>query len=392
MLAQILQPERAMKYLGRLALLVGILTSTYGNAQDAIPPDPRVEQIVEELELPRAATAMRDNPNWRPQRIVASVPAGVAQQMPEMEALLRRSAGAVELVIDKSETMVPSAEILAGADAYIGLCTQAALTNASPRLLWVHSFTAGIEECAGLPPEQLQGRVFTNSKRLASPAIAEHAMAMLLSLSTGLPAYHRAQLENRWDRSRAAGARFGELRGKTLLVVGLGGIGTEIAWRANSLGMTVVATRSSSREGPDFLDYIVLPEELPVLAKQADVVVNTLPLTPQTTGIFDKAFFDNMKPNSIFISVGRGRSTVTDALVAALDSGKLYGAGLDVTDPSLLPADSPLWQMNNVIITPHVAAASQSSMQRTAIIAAENLRRYVDGGNLLNEVNMQAGY
>ncbi len=151
---------------------------------------------------------MRDNPNWRPQRIVASVPAGVAQQMPEMEALLRRSAGAVELVIDKSETMVPSAEILAGADAYIGLCTQAALANASPRLLWVHSYTAGIEECAGLPPEQLQGRVFTNSKRLASPAIAEHAMAMLLSLSTGLPAYHRAQLENRWDRSRAAGARF----------------------------------------------------------------------------------------------------------------------------------------------------------------------------------------
>jgi phosphoglycerate dehydrogenase-like enzyme len=182
------------------------------------------------------------------------------------------------------------------------------------------------------------------------------------------------------------------LRGKTLLVVGLGGVGTEIAWRANSLGMTVVATRSSSREGPDFLDYIGLPEELPLLASRADVVVNALPLTPQTTGIFDKAFFDNMKPGSIFISVGRGRSTVTDALVAALDSGKLYGAGLDVTDPSPLPADSPLWQMNNVIITPHVAAASQSSMQRTAIIAAENLRRYVDGGNLLNVVNMQAGY
>ena len=385
-----------MKYLGSLALLASILASilasAYSAAQDAVPPDPRVKQIVEELELPRSPAAMRDNPNWRPQRIVASVPAVVAQQMPEVEELLRRSAGTVELVIDESSNMVPSAEVLAGADAYIGLCTKAALANASPRLLWVHSYTAGIEECAGLPPEQLQNRVFTNSKRLASPAIAEHAIAMLLSLSTGLPAYQRAQFESRWDRSRAAGASFGELRGKTLLVAGLGGVGTEIAWRANSLGMSVVATRSSSREGPDFLEYIGLPEELTLLASQADVVVNALPLTSQTTGIFDKAFFDNMKPGAIFISVGRGRSTVTDALIAALDSGKLYGAGLDVTEPSPLPADSPLWQMSNVIITPHVAAASRSSMERTAIIAAENLRRYVDGGNLLNVVNMQAGY
>ena len=381
-----------MKYLLTLALLASVLASAYSAAEDAVPPDPRVKQIVEELELPRSDTAMRDNPNWHPQRIVASVPAGVAQQMPELEALLRKSAGTVELVIDKSNNMVPSAETLAGADAYIGLCTNAALENASPRLLWVHNYTAGMEECAGLSPQLFQGRVFTNSKRLAGPAIAEHAIAMLLSLATGLPAYQRAQFESRWDRSRAAGAKFGELRGKTLLVVGLGGIGTEIAWRANSLGMLVTATRSSSREGPDFLEYIGLPEELPVLASQADVVVNALPLTPQTTGIFDKAFFDTMKPGAIFISVGRGASTVTSALLAALESGRLYGAGLDVTDPEPLPADSPLWQMNNVIITPHVAAASPASMQRTAIIAAENLRRYVDGGNLLNVVDMQAGY
>ncbi|MDH5172865.1 MAG: D-2-hydroxyacid dehydrogenase [Gammaproteobacteria bacterium] len=381
-----------MKYLLTLALLAGVLASAYSAAEDAVPPDPRVKQIVEELELPRSDTAMRDNPNWHPQRIVASVPAGVAQQMPELEELLRRSAGTVELVIDKSNNMVPSAETLAGADAYIGLCTNAALENASPRLLWVHNYTAGMEECAGLSPQLFQGRVFTNSKRLAGPAIAEHAIAMLLSLATGLPAYQRAQFESRWDRSRAAGAKFGELRGKTLLVAGLGGIGTEIAWRANSLGMLVTATRSSSREGPDFLEYIGLPEELPVLASQADVVVNALPLTPQTTGVFDKAFFDTMKPGAIFISVGRGASTVTSALLAALESGRLYGAGLDVTDPEPLPADSPLWQMNNVIITPHVAAASPASMQRTAIIAAENLRRYVDGGNLLNVVDMQAGY
>ncbi|MCB1696587.1 MAG: D-2-hydroxyacid dehydrogenase [Pseudomonadales bacterium] len=376
----------------QVAFLAGFLPSGYSMAADAVPPDPRVKQIVEELELPRSPGAMRDNPDWHPQRIVVSLPAGVAQQMPELEEQLRRNAGSVELVLDTSNNMVPTAAALAGADAYIGLCSPAVLTNASPRLLWVHNYTAGMEACAGLTPAQTQGRIFTNSKRLAGPAIAEHAIAMLLSLATGLPAYQRAQVESRWDRSRAAGAKFGELRGKTLLVVGLGGIGTEIAWRANSLGMQVIATRNSSREGPDFLDYIGLPEELPVLARDADVVVNALPLTAQTTGIFNQAFFDEMKNGAIFISVGRGGSTVTAALVAALQSGQLYGAGLDVTDPEPLPADNPLWQMSNVIITPHVSAASPGSMQRTAIIAAENLRRYVDGGNLLNVVDIQAGY
>ena len=381
-----------MKYLGTLVLMIATFACAASAGADSIPPDPRVKLIVEELELQRSPTAMRTSPAWNPQRIVVNLPAGLAQQMPELEAMLRAAAGPVELVIDTSNNTVPSAETLAGADAFIGVCTPTALLNASPRLLWVHSYMAGMEGCAGLAPELIEGRVFTNSKRLASPAIAEHAMAMLLSLTTGLPTYMRAQVDSRWDRSRAAGAKFGELRGKTMLVVGLGGIGTEIAWRANSLGMQVIATRNTSREGPDFLEYIGLPEELETLASQADVVVNALPLTNSTAGLFNQSFFANMKTGSIFISVGRGASTVTDALVAALQSGKVYGAGLDVTDPEPLPADNPLWKMSNVIITPHVSAASPGSMQRTAIIAAENLRRYVDGGNLLSVVDMQAGY
>lgn len=381
-----------MKRFIALIFLTCLLSSEYGMAADAIPPDPRIKVMVEELELQRSAEALRNNPRWQPQRIVVSLSAGIAQQMPELEALMRRSASGVELIFDTSNNMVPSADTLADADAFIGLCTPAALANAAPRLLWVHSYYAGIEECADLPPQQVDGRIFTNSKRLAGPAIAEHSMAMLLALATGLPNYQRAQIESRWDKSRAAGAKFGELRGKTMLVAGLGGIGTEIAWRANSLGMQVLATRNSSRDGPDFLEYVGLPEELPLLARQADVVVNALPLTHQTTGIFDQTFFDNIKTGAIFISVGRGQSTVTAALVSALQSGKLYGAGLDVTDPEPLPADSPLWQMNNVIITPHVAAASPASMQRTAILAAENLRRYLDGGNLLNVVDVAAGY
>jgi phosphoglycerate dehydrogenase-like enzyme len=175
-------------------------------------------------------------------------------------------------------------------------------------------------------------------------------------------------------------------------VAGLGGIGTEIAWRAHGLGMRVIATRSSSREGPDFVDYVGLPDELLALAAKADVIANALPLTPQTTGIFNKAFFDAAKPGAIFLSVGRGKSTVTGDLIAALQAGKIFGAGLDVTDPEPLPEESPLWHLPNVIITPHVSAAGADSPQRTMIIAIENLRRYVAGERMLNVVDMRKGY
>jgi phosphoglycerate dehydrogenase-like enzyme len=177
-----------------------------------------------------------------------------------------------------------------------------------------------------------------------------------------------------------------------VLIVGLGGIGTQVAWRAHGLGMRVIATRNSSRQGPDYVDYVGLADELLTLAAEADVVVNTLPLTSKTTGIFDQGFFDKVKSGAIFISVGRGKSTVTADLVAALESGKLYGAGLDVTDPEPLPKDSPLWQMENVIITPHVSAAGPGSLQRVAAITVENLRRYLAGEPLLNIVDMRAGY
>ena len=125
---------------------------------------------------------------------------------------------------------------------------------------------------------------------------------------------------------------------------------------------------------------------------EADVVVNALPLTDETAGLFDKAFFAAMPQGAMFLSVGRGKSTVTADLIAALESGHLFGAGLDVTDPEPLPAESPLWQLPNVIITPHTSAAGVDSIRRGAAIAVENLRRYAAGEALLNEVNMAAGY
>jgi phosphoglycerate dehydrogenase-like enzyme len=156
--------------------------------------------------------------------------------------------------------------------------------------------------------------------------------------------------------------------------------------------MQVTATRASGREGPPFVSYVGLPDELPALVREADFVVNTLPLTEQTRGLFDAKLFAAMKPGAIFINVGRGGSVVQDDLVAALRSGRLAGAGLDVTDPEPLPAGHPLYSLPNVIITPHVAADTDLGNAARWAIVRENLRRYSAGEAMLSEVALEKGY
>jgi phosphoglycerate dehydrogenase-like enzyme len=373
-------------------LLLSLLIAAAGSRAAGTALQAETQAVIEALQLTEAASPIADNPRWQPRRIVITLPPRFSEAMPELEAQLLAAAGETEVVFDRSGSFVPGPELLQGADAVIGLCTPPLLAGADPRLLWLHNYSVGMDRCTGLSDKQLAQIVFTNNKRLSSPTIAEHSIAMLLAIARGLPAYGRAQAENRWDREIAGEVQFGELEGKTLLVVGLGGIGTEIARRAHGLGMRVTAIRNSSRKGPRFVDYVGLPEELHTLAGKADVVANALPLTTETTGLFDAAFFNALKPGAIFISVGRGKSTVTADLIQALKTGRLYGAGLDVTDPEPLPAESPLWQMDNVIITPHVSGTGAPNIRRTALIAVENLRRYVAGEPLLNVVDMRAGY
>ncbi len=357
-------------------------------------PDPSQEarQLIDELGLSAADNPVSGEKGWRPQRVVISLPQWMSDRAPDLEQQLREVAGEASLHIVRDPRFAVTEEDLAGADAFMSFCNPASVMKADSSLRWFHNYFVGMDRCAGLPDEVLDRVVFSNNKRLSGPTIAEHTVAMMLSLARGLPAYSRAQAENRWDRSVADRPPFGELKGKTLFVVGLGGIGTEVAWRGHGLGMNVIALRHSSREGPDYIDYVGLSPELHELAARADVIVNALPLTRQTTGLFDQAFFAAAKPGAMFLSVGRGKSTVTDDLVESLKSGRLYGAGLDVTDPEPLPADSPLWQLPNVIITPHTSASGGDSYRRTAIIAVENLRRYIAGEPLLNVVNMRAGY
>jgi phosphoglycerate dehydrogenase-like enzyme len=232
--------------------------------------------------------------------------------------------------------------------------------------------------------------IMTNNQRVSAPSISEVAIGMALMLSKDIHNFQKAQYQQQWARSGAPAAS--DISGKTMLVLGLGGIGTETARRASALGMRVVATRNSSREGPDFVEKVVLSDEMYELAGEADFVVNALPLTEQTSGLIGKKFFDALRPGAYYISVGRGKTTVTADLVAALNDGRLGGAGLDVTDPEPLPPEHALWNARNVVIMPHVSGRNIDAYRRSLIVAKENLRRYVQGEKLLSVVDKERGY
>jgi phosphoglycerate dehydrogenase-like enzyme len=156
--------------------------------------------------------------------------------------------------------------------------------------------------------------------------------------------------------------------------------------------MRVTATRATPQPSPPFVKYVGRPEELPTLIADADVVVNTAPLTPATRGLFDAKMFARMKPTAYFINVARGAEVVTGDLVAALDSRRIAGAGLDVTDPEPLPKDHPLWRAPNLVLTPHVAAESDLGIELQLRVLKENLRRYVAGERMLSVVDLQREY
>ena len=286
------------------------------------------------------------------------------------------------------------------ADAVLGTLN-ADILAAGDRLRWVQLASAGVERYLALPGfAEAEDLVLTNAQRIFAPGGAEHALGMALALSRRLHIARDLQHERRWDIRpltgpspyAGEGSELLELRERTMLVIGLGGIGTETARIAHGIGMRVIATRNSSREGPDFVERVGLASELLDLVPEADVIVNALPLTPETDGLIDDAFFQLTRPNALYITLGRGRTTDTDALMAALREGRIAAAGLDVVDPEPLPPDHPLWSMENVILTPHLGGDSDGHMERMWILFRENLRRFAAGEPLLAVVDRARGY
>jgi phosphoglycerate dehydrogenase-like enzyme len=288
------------------------------------------------------------------------------------------------------EEAVARASEAHGVDAFYA---SAEFVAAAPQLTWVQVPSAGVDHYASAAHLVGEPRiVMTNMRAVHGPAIADHVFAMLLALTRDLPVHLAGRASGAWNEDGSGVLEPITLAGRTLLVVGLGGIGSEVAKRGAGFDMRVLATRRSGSGSAPFIERVAGPDALLELLPEADVVVVCVPLTPETDGLFDAAAFAAMKRGAYLVNIARGRVVDTTALVDALHTGRIAGACLDVTEPEPLPADHVLWTFPNVVITPHVAAQSASTLERRSALLVENLRRFAAGEPLLNVVDKQLGY
>jgi len=273
-------------------------------------------------------------------------------------------------------------ELVAGAEIVLGYPREDPaqipwLIRTAPNLRFVQATFAGAGQqlaAAGLSREDVERIAWTSSSGIHATPLGEWALFGMLALTKGVPRLEADKRDRRW-----AHYPVDEMRGTTVLIVGLGAIGREIARLAEAFGLQVLSTRRTEGD---------LDELLP----RADSVVVTLPLTDETRGLFDRRRIGLMKPGAIFVNIGRGPVVDEEALVDALRSGRLRGAALDVYATEPLPQDSPLWELDNVILSPHTAAQSIKENERIVELFAENLRRYLAGEELLSRIRTDLFY
>lgn len=260
--------------------------------------------------------------------------------------------------------------------------------KAAKQLRWIQWTAAGVEHI--LHPELVESPiVLTNMQRVYAPAISETAIGFMLALAHGINRYTLQTSERKWNRLDG----LFDISGMTVGIVGLGGIGSEIARRAHfGFGMKILAVDPKPIPRPDFVAELHSVEWLPQMAPQVDFLVSAAPHTPVSEGMFNEAIFRAMKKSAFFINMSRGKLVDTPALVRALKEGWIAGAGLDVAYKEPLPADEPLWTAGNVIITCHTSGATPRITERQMALFTENVRRYVAGLPLLNVVDKRRGY
>ena len=263
-------------------------------------------------------------------------------------------------------------------DAVIGMAPTGLdeVLRAGPRLRWMQTASAGVERLVRYDELVASDIVLTNAKILQGPEIADHAFALLLNLTRDIRFFNAQETWNRGNRLPII-----ELRGKTALIIGLGGIGSQIAQRAAAFEMRVIGVDPKDIPMSRDLAYVGTPDELDELLPQADVVFSSVPHTPRSHGMLGEEEFALMKDGVYVVNVSRGPIIDTDAL-----------AGLDVTDPEPLPDGHPLWSMPNVAITPHIATVSDHSIERRVVLFRDNIERFVNGRPLRNVVDKKLGY
>jgi D-2-hydroxyacid dehydrogenase (NADP+) len=361
-----------------------------------VPPKDPIDEADEESfpasDAPAFTGAHAGPPlDHAPLRVLVDVPPGSTDEGYFRTALARFD-GRIAVTYADGDAFVralPEAEVVVAGDL-----TDDHLARAH-QLRWLSSVAAGLDEIA-TPAILARGVAVTSASGVHGPNIAEHLMAMILMFTRGFPKLFRAQLARRWERdlkSRSDGP--GELTGKTLLIVGLGRIGEALAVRVRPFGVHVVAVKHDPGSRHDA--GVGVDELLPVGALddalgRADHVCLTVPLTPATHHLMDARRLGRMRPGAFLYNVSRGAVIDEAALVEALRAGKLAGAGLDVFEEEPLPAASPLWDLESVILTPHVAGVTPLYYQRTAALFADNLERFLSGLPLANRFDRERGY
>ncbi|WP_308635123.1 D-2-hydroxyacid dehydrogenase [Paenibacillus silvisoli] len=309
---------------------------------------------------------------------------------PKHRQRIREAAPGFEVVFGGDADETGMAEHFAEAEIFAGwddAAAEASLRPGTP-LRWVQAWGAGVEQMPFAAFAE-HGVRLTNASGVHANGISETVLGMMLSFTRKLHLTMRNQVEKKWDWLGG----LGEIHGKVLGIVGVGAIGEELARLAQAFRMRVLGVRNSGKPSP-YVDQMYGADGLDTLLAESDYVVVTLPITKETHHLFDRTKFALMKPSAFFVNIGRGATTVTDDMVEALRTGVIAGAGLDVFEQEPLPSTHPLWELENVILTPHNSGNSIYYTDRAVDILVHNLGAYLSEGRapMRNEVSLTQQY
>jgi phosphoglycerate dehydrogenase-like enzyme len=296
----------------------------------------------------------------------------------------------VELV--RSQNKEHLRELLPEADILVSFSITPENFKIAKNLKWIHLAVAGVDQ--SVFPGLLKSKVIlTACKGMHSHTISEHILGMILCFAKGIHLSTIRQMQKNWDFSGVMKQRF-ELKGKTIGIIGLGGIGLELARKSKCLGMQVIGTKNRLKKGEKvrFVDRILSKAKLAELLSQSDFVALTLPLTDETFHLIGEKELAQMENSAYLINTSRGKIIDEKALTNALENHRIAGAGLDVFEEEPLNPNNRLYDLGNVLITPHIAGTMLDYFQKVAQIFKENLKRYLKGQNMINLVTKRLGY
>ncbi len=359
---------------------------------------PDLPAALAEFQLPESSRTVKELiPNWSPPKKLV-----VMVDKPERTAWLQQAmpSGVTVIGLQREAEIAP---LLAEADALVEVnCAIAVGDVPKPKLRWLHGNSGGGDTCllvTGIAKGEI---LLTNSQKVKNTVLAEMGMGYVFALARSVDVILANQRQR--DLNKRGGRPGKRLEGATMLIVGLGGAGTEIARMAHAMGMKVIATDPVNRNPPDFVSHVGLPEELPSLVGQADVVMIAAPLTPSTRGLFNAAMFARMKRDAMIVNWARADIVVPEDLAAALKAGTIGSAALNWATQTPLTKDHPLWDAPNLILAPWagIAVAPSKTQDLTPkaardnelrwLVVRENMRRFATGAKMFSVFDLARGY